>query len=234
MNRKISVMIGLLLIFLGLVTLGVTFVTPLLGFSAWTFGAWRLWPLLIISLGVFLTLLPLLAPGRRGLGAMFIPGVPVLVTGGILLFASVFGAWGVWRYTWPLELLALAAGFFLAAWRIGAAGLIIPAIIVGVNGLVFQFCAVTGWWSAWSVLWAFEPLSVGVALLALNLKMRKRGLFLAGLILCSTAAVGLMGTSLLFTSRLWINVLGPLVLVGLGLLLLINALGPRRSSGSAS
>ena len=108
--------------------------------------------------------------------------------------------------------------------------LIVPAIIIGVNGLIFQFCALTGWWSAWAVLWAMEPLSVGLALLALNTKLHKRGLFLAGVILCSVAALGLIGMSALVAGRLWINLLGPLVLVGLGALVLLSALPPRRTT----
>ena len=155
---------------------------------------------------------------------MFIPGVLMLTTGGILLFASIFDAWDVWRYAWPAQVLALAVGFFLATWRTGVVALIVPAIIIGINGLIFQFCAITGWWSAWAVLWALEPLSVGLALLALNLKLQKRGLFLAGVILCSLAAVGLIGMSFLVVGRIWINLLGPLILVGLGAFLLLNAL----------
>lgn len=224
MNRKLTLITGILLIFLGLAALGITLVMPLLGLSAWTFGVWRLWPLLVIGLGAFFVLFPLLTAGRRGLGGMFIPGVLMLTTGGILLFASIFDAWDVWRYAWPAQVLALAVGFFLATWRTGVVALIVPAIIIGINGLIFQFCAITGWWSAWAVLWALEPLSVGLALLALNLKLQKRGLFLAGVILCSLAAVGLIGMSFLVVGRIWINLLGPLILVGLGAFLLLNAL----------
>jgi hypothetical protein len=224
MNRKLLLITGILLILLGLAALSATLVMPLLGFTAWTFGVWRLWPLLVISLGALLVMLPLLASEQRGLGALFIPGVPVLAMGSILLFASVFDAWEIWRYAWPGAPLALSVGFLLAAWRIRAIGLIVPAIILGINGLIFQFCAITGWWSAWAVLWALEPLSVGLALLALNLKLQKRGLFLAGVILCSLAAVGLIGMSFLVVGRIWINLLGPLILVGLGAFLLLNAL----------
>lgn len=228
MNRKVSLVIGILLVFLGLGSLGMTLVMPMLGISAWTFSVWRAWPLLVVGLGVFLVLLSLLIPGRRGLGGMFIPGVPILATGGLLLSASLFDTWEVWRYAWPVELLALALGFLLAAWRIGAVGLVVPGIIIGINGLIFQFCAVTGWWSAWAVLWTFEPLSVGLALLAMNLKLRRRGLFLAGIILCGVAAVSLIGMSFLITSHVWINLLGPIILVGLGALVMLGALRPRR------
>jgi hypothetical protein len=37
---------------------------------------------------------------------------------------------------------------------------------------VLQFCALTGLWNAWAVLWTVEPLSVGLSLLAVSAKTR--------------------------------------------------------------
>ena len=103
-----------------------------------------------------------------------------------------------------------------------------PAIIIGLNGVVFQFCALTGWWGSWSVLWTVEPLAVGLAFLVLALKYRKPGLVIAGAILCGMAALGFMGMSALFASRWWgFGLLGPLFLVALGCYLLVWGLTRR-------
>ena len=68
----------------------------------------------------------------------------MLTTGAILLYASLTDNWEVWAVAWTLEVLALAAGFALSAFFMRVPALAIPAFIVGINGLMFAFCAVTG------------------------------------------------------------------------------------------
>jgi hypothetical protein len=113
-----------------------------------------------------------------------------------------------------MQLLAVASGFFSAAVYMRVIWLVIPAIIIGLNGVVFQFCAITGLWAWWSVLWIIEPLAVGLALLVPGVVKDVRGLKLAGVILCGLAGGFLM---------LMVTVLGgwwPIRLVGGGLLVL--------------
>lgn len=228
MNRTLSIIAGLMLVALGVVALGFTVGLPLLGWNAWEFGLWRLWPLLVLTVGVCFVLPPVLAPRKRGLGALFIPGFPILTTGCILLANSVFNAWELWARFWPLEVLSLALGFLFAAILMRESWLLFPAIIIGLNGVVFQFCALTGWWGSWSVLWTVEPLAVGLAFLVLALKYRKPGLVIAGASLCGMAALGFMGMSALFASRWWgFGLLGPLFLVALGCYLLVWGLTRR-------
>jgi hypothetical protein len=167
----------------------LTGVTSLLGINLMGF-VWRLWPLTVSALGLLFVVPPLLVRDKRGLGGLFIPGVPILVTGGILLLASVFRAWDVWAWLWPMQLLGLAVGFVAAALYMRIIWLVIPATIIGLNGLMFQFCAVTGLWSWWSVLWVIEPLSVGLSLLFIGARRQKPGLTKAGFILCAVAAGG--------------------------------------------
>jgi hypothetical protein len=157
--------------------------------------AWRLWPVVVIVVGLVLTAPGFLGLARRGFGAFFIPGIPVLVTGGILLFASIFHNWGVWAIAWPLEVLGVALGFTLAAIFMRVPALAIPAMIVGVNALVLGFCNLTGLWQAWALLWPVEPLSVGLGLLVLGMAKRSSGINLAGVILCAIAGVGFFITS---------------------------------------
>ena len=224
MRRRLSILAGATLILLGVVSLAFTLFVPLLGASVWAWAAWRLWPLIVVAAGLLLVAWPLFVRGKRGLGALFIPGVPALATGAILLYASALDAWQAWEWVWPLEVVALAAGFLLAAVYMRAMWLLLPAILVGVNGLVFQFCALTGRWDLWAVLWTVEPLSVGLAFLVVNLKQRSPGLFVVGLVLCVVAALGLIGVTAVFPGWVLINALGPGILLFAGVVMLVHSL----------
>lgn len=234
MNTKRSIIAGIVLILLGLVALAYNLAGHLFGF--WM---WRFWPVLVIAVSLAFLLPPLLVRGKRGLGALFILGLPILVTGGILLFTSTFNVWHAWSRLWPLEILALALGFLFAAIYTRSLGLIIPAVIIGANGLLFQFCALTGWWEVWSVLWTVEPLSVGLALLIFGILKRSTGLLMAGIILIGVGGVGMVGmTAILSLTTLWpsswiINLVGPITIIAAGLFLLVLSL-IRRSTATVS
>jgi hypothetical protein len=152
--------------------------------------AWKLWPLIILLAGIGLTLPGFFGFWRRGLGSFFIPGLPVLTTGAILLYASLTDNWDVWSVAWTLEVLALAIGFALAAFFMRVPGLVVPAFIVGVNGLMFAFCAVTGLWESWAILWPIEFLAVGLGLLALGIANGSSGVKTAASILFTIAGGG--------------------------------------------
>ncbi len=235
MNRHFSILMGLLLIVIGGVALALTLLFPVMGWGGGYLGVWRLWPLLGVAVGALLLLAPLCVRGKRGLGGLLIPGVPLLLLSGILLFSSAFNVWGVWGWLWPVSIWGLAVGFVAAALYMRVIWLLIPAIIIGVNGVLLQFCALSGWWSAWAVLWTLEPLAVGLALLVVNIRVRKAGLLIADLILCGIAAVSLIGMSALFPEWLLFNVLGPLILLGIGgIMLLVSLLRPRQPVLNAS
>jgi len=194
MKRQRSITLSLVLILIGVAMLMLN-----LGGFFFGFRIWQLWPLLVLLAGLLFVLPPLLLSRKRGLGGLFIPGLPMLTTGAILLFASVFNRWHAWEWLWPLEVISLALGFLFAALYMRVIWLLIPAIIIGANGLLFQFCALTGLWRAWSVLWTVEPLSVGLALLAVNLKRPSAKLLTAGIILCVIAAFGFVGSVAIFS-----------------------------------
>jgi len=178
---------------------GVTLVAvgaiSLLGNIFFSTQAWRIWPIVIVLAGLGLTAPGFFGLSRRGLGSFFIPGIPVLTTGGILLYASLTKNWGIWAEAWPLEILALAVGFALSAIFMRVAALAIPAFIIGLNGLLLGFCALTGLWQAWAILWPIEPLSVGLGLLVLSIANKSAGVKLAATILFSIAGVGFFITA---------------------------------------
>jgi hypothetical protein len=228
MQKIFSLLAGLCLILMGVVFLAGNLLFPVIGLDVNWLQAWRLWPLIILGLGVFLTVLALTAVRKPGMGAIFIPASVVLTVGAICLYASLTGYYRVWVTAWPLVVLALALGFILAALASRIVWLLIPAIMVGLNGLVLAYCNTTGLWSAWSVLWAVEPLGVGLVFLLISIKLRSwlmAGLgFLFGelawMAVFSAVAVPFLGA---WAARL----IGPALLILAGGLLLVWAVFSR-------
>ena len=174
---------------------------------------WRLWPFLVSAIGLAFIAAPFLSPNERGLKGLFIPGFPILVVSSLLLLNSIFTTWAVWEHLWPMVILGLAVGFLVASVFLQNVWLMIPAIIIGVNGLIFQFCALTGLWELWSILWTAEPLAVGLALLVASGGKRPK-LIWAGLIL-STIAVGSFSLMSFILSG-WVSVVGAVLLIVVG------------------
>lgn len=220
--RSSSTLIGLALVLVGALLLAGNLLAATIGFRIPWFKIWRFWPALIISMGLLLTAVPVLFRKNRGLGALYIPGIPILVTGGILFLASTLDNWNIWSFAWPLEVLAVALGFLFAALSTGLIGLGVPAIFIGLNGLVLQFCAITGFWGAWSFLWAIEPLAIGLVLLMFSLKYNSRPTMIVGISFCAFAAVAAISMmALTFTGWWAFRYIGPLMLVAGGVMILV-------------
>jgi len=167
---------------------------------------------------------PFLFPRQRGLSGLFMPGIPTLTTGFLLFIASVSGYWTIWARLWPLEVLSVAVAFVLMAIYLKVPWLMIPASIVGFTGLVLQFCAATGWWSSWAVLWTVEPFAVGLPLLLIGILKRIEGVKLAGIILCGLAGLAFAAMSTFLVTSLWITrLIGPVLVLGLGAVLIFSA-----------
>jgi len=222
MNRRSSALFGFLLIVIGGLALAYNFVSPWL---VWNFAwlPWRLWPLSVILMGLCFVI-PALISQHRGVGGLFLPGIPILALGCILLFNSIFNAWGVWAWVWPVVILALAMGFLCAAWKLRNIWLLIPGVIIGANGLLLLFCAITGQWTLWAVLWGIEPFAVGLALLLVNIQKRRPGLLKLGLILCAVAGFATLGMSIIIPGWLWVNLFGSSLILFVGFIMLLNSL----------
>lgn len=179
------------------VTLLAIGVIALIGNTFLATNAWKLWPVTIVLAGAALTLPGFLGLANRGFGAFFIPGMPVLITGAILLYASLTGHWEVWSVAWVLEILGLALGFIMAAIFMRAPGLAIPAFIIGVNGTLLAFCAVTGLWESWAILWPMEFLAIGLGLLVVGIANQSAGVKTAASVLLTIAGAGFFITAFL-------------------------------------
>ena len=228
MNKIASLVIGIILISVGALALLGGLILPAVG---WGLGLIvRMgWPLLIVGAGLAFVLPALLAPAGSGLGGLFIPGVPVLATGAVLFFTSTFNQWGAWEYLWPVEVLAVGLAFLLAAWKLRVIWLVIPGLIVGMNGVLLQFCAITGWWSVWAALWTVEPLALGLAFLWIGLARKMSILVILGLAFCGFAGAAFLGMSfILFGGWKLVVISWPVLLILAGAALLAVSLLRRR------
>jgi len=228
MQKKASLLIGVTLIVLGVLALAGNLLIQAVG-HGFVLGL-RAWPIFVVGAGLFLCLPPFIFPRQRGLSGLFVPGLPTLITGMLLFIGSVTGYWGIWHFFWPLEVLSVAAAFILMAVFLKVPWLMIPASILGLTGLVLQFCAATGWWSSWAVLWTVEPFAVGLPLLLIGLSRKIEGVKLAGIILCGLAGLCFAAMSTVLVTSLWITrLIGPALVLALGALLVVSALN-RHSS----
>jgi len=222
MKLKTSTLIGIILILFGGLLLGGNLLAATIGFRIQWFKIWRFWPVFVVMLGLMFTAAPLLWREKRRLGALYIPGLPILVTGGILFLASTLNNWGIWSFLWPLEVLSLALGFTFAALSIRSVGLGVPAIIIGLNGLILQFCAITGFWSAWSFLWAIEPLAICLVLIMFSLRYQNKATFIVGASFCGLALIAFALMFILTFTGWWaFRYIGPAILIAGGLLVLL-------------
>lgn len=90
MNRKKSIIGGVILILLGLLFLAGEIAPQY--FQFWD------WPVIIIGVGVVFWIWALLA----GVGGLAIPGTILAGIGGILYYQNLTGDWASWSYIWAL------------------------------------------------------------------------------------------------------------------------------------
>jgi len=77
---------------------------------------------------------------------------------------------GLWSSFWPLEMISLGLAFFYMAFWMRQFWLVIPAIVIGLNGLLLFFFAATGLWPPWKILWILEPFFIGLPLRVIGQK----------------------------------------------------------------
>ena len=220
MEKKASLFIGIFLLALGLLALGGDLLLTARGLSLP--GALPLWPLFVVASGLLFVMPPFFFPRQGGLAGLFVPGLPVLTTGGILLACSLSGDWGLWTRLWPLEVLAVGLAFVFMAIRMRVIWLLIPAFIVSFTGVVLGFCALTGLWAVWSFLWVAEPLALGLALLIIGLVVRHRTLAIVGAGFCAFAGLGAAASSWFAVTHSWLlNLAGPGFVLAMGVLMLV-------------
>ena len=87
------IVIGLVLIVLGVVFLAA----QLLGFDAGQAG----WPLFVLGPGLAMLVIGLVVGGAGGVALSIVGGITTM-TGVVLLYQELTGAWATWAYAWAL------------------------------------------------------------------------------------------------------------------------------------
>jgi hypothetical protein len=172
----------------------------------------------------------------------------LLVALGLFFLASEQSNFDFGQYGWPMFVIAPGVLLLVVGLAIpheGGLGAAVPGGIITTVGLVLAFQRATDTYASWSYAWALvAPGSVGVTLTLFGLLHRRWDLLDAGL---RTAAVGLglfIGFGLFFENVLGIDDVNPstalrdalpLMAVGMGILIVVWNLLPRRSrSGRAA
>ena len=128
-------------------------------------------------------------------------------------------------FSWPWIIIGIGVFLLVLGGLTGAAGMAVPACIVGGLGGLFYWQYTTGNWESWSYAWALIPGFVGVGIVLSGLLEGKFGQALrdgGNLILISLVLFVVFGS--LFGG---VNILGdywPVLLILLGLWLLIRPL----------
>jgi hypothetical protein len=161
---------------------------------------------------------------------------------GVLFLAGqlVPGLWGwVGPRSWPLIVVGVGILLLVIGVLTRAPGMIVPACIVGGIGTLLFWQNATGNWESWSYAWALIPGFVGIGVALLGLITADGRTVAGGLWLMVISAV----LFAIFASFLGgLNFLGsywPLLLIGLGVLLLIRSLfgferGQRRRAAAGT
>ncbi len=222
MQKNTSLLFGITLVILAFLALGGNLLARMGSGGA---SAFHSWPLAVIGGGLLFCIPPFIFRQNKGLGGLFIPGLPVLTTGLLLFAASMTGHWSLWGIFWPLEVIGVAVGFVMAAIFLRVVWLTIPASIVGLTGLALQFCAVTGLWAAWAVLWTVVPFSVGLPLLLIGIFHKMDGVKLAGMIVIAFAGLAFAAmAAILGSSSPVITIGGPVLILTVGVIMIVSAL----------
>jgi hypothetical protein len=157
-----------------------------------------------------------------------VAGILLILVGAWLVAVQLMPglkAWFQFEVTWPLFVIAAGVILFVVALLTAVPGLAVPACIVAGVGGILYFQAITGRWETWAYAWALIPSFVGV------------GTILAGILGGKTAKgvreggwsilIGLV-LFVIFGSFLgglgWLGPYWPLLVVGLGLLMVVQGL----------
>lgn len=173
----------------------------------------------------------------RDRGILYV-GILLVVLGAFFLVAQVTNRWDMpfglrlgWGGLWPVLIIIVGLAFWLPIFlwwerKEQIAGLAVPGTIILVNGLLLLYQNTTGDWKSWAYAWALEPVAVALGLLALYfLTAKPRGLLIAVLIVGGVGVFFFVIFGAIFGGV--IGLLGPLVLIAIGLLIIFQGLRGR-------
>jgi hypothetical protein len=180
------------------------------------------------------------APSSGSRGGVLL-GLLLIALGGLFLADRLIGV-DLAAAGWPL--FVIVPGVLVLAWGVSmtgreGVGLAVGGAITTVVGAILAVQNATGLWATWAYAWALVgPGGTGVGLLAYGLTHRDDGMVGNGLRSIGTAIVLFAGFGLFFEGVIGLSGppflstdLGPVVLIGAGVVVLVVGLvGGRRSA----
>ena len=176
MRNRGSLYAGILLLAFGGLFLLAQLSSELLAPFEIYWGWGKLWPFLILLVGLAFWL-PLLIwwDQRHKIVGLAVPGTILTVNGLILLYQALTADWASWSYLWTMEPLAVAGGLLALYWLGNRErGLLVAAGIVGGIGALFFviFASIFGGWLRFLV--PVVVIVVGLLLLIRGVQDRAR------------------------------------------------------------
>ncbi len=149
-------------------------------------------------------------------------GVVLILLGGIFLATQLFPGLQV-VISWPWIVIGVGVALLVIGMLAGNPDMAVPACIVGGIGGILYYQNTTGDWTSWSYMWALIIAFVGVGiLLAAILGGRKSSAYYEGLRTVLVGLVLFLVFGSIFGAFAWLGVYWPLLLVGAGVLVLIE------------
>jgi len=127
--------------------------------------------------------------------------------------------------TWALWVIGAGAVLLVIGLVTGVPGLAVPACIVGGIGAILYWTTTSGSWESWTYAWALIPSFVGLGVLVSRLlegRTRKAVSEGGGLILIGLVLFVVFGS--VFGGLNWFGPYWPLLVVGFGLLILVQGI----------
>jgi hypothetical protein len=182
---------------------------------------------------------------RQGIGTNLVLGALLIIIGLIFLIGQIFGSFfriDLGAFSWPFFIIVPGVALFLVSLTMepnsGRSLAILGSILTSV-GLLLFFQNTTDLWATWAYAWALvAPTSVGISDIIYGTVRGRRewvrsgfnaaavgiGIFLVGAFFFEVL-IGLSGFPIRLGAAFW-----PLILIGLGVVLLIsNLIRGRRS-----
>lgn len=154
-------------------------------------------------------------------------GVVLIVLGGIFLATQLIPGLGL-ILSWPWIVIGVGAVLLLIGLLVGSPDMAVPACIVAGIGGILYYQNLTGDWTSWSYMWALIPVFVGVGILvAALIGGRSRYAIREGLRTMLVGVVLFLVFGSFFGAFSWLGAYWPLLLVGAGVLILVEGLFKR-------
>lgn len=148
----------------------------------------------------------------------------VLISAGIwfllLQFLPGLGSW----FSWPMIIVGVGGLLFLIGILAGEPGMAVPGCVVGGIGLLLYWQNATGNWASWSYAWSLIPGFVGVGVLISGVFTGNREELRGGAWLMAISLVLFAVFSSVFGITGFLGKYWPVLVIGLGAVLLIQAL----------